>query len=38
MVTPVQKHFRKEMQKLNQTGNKFGAENRQRNKRPWWDL
>ncbi|WP_226086015.1 hypothetical protein [Mesobacillus sp. S13] len=42
MVTPVQKHFRKEMQEWNRTGYDFGADSiyhsgkKQRNKRPWW--
>lgn len=42
MVTPVQKHFRKEMQVLNRTGSDFGTDSiyhpgkKQRNKRPWW--
>ena len=42
MVTPVQKHFRKELQELNRNGYDFGADSiyhtgkKQRNKRPWW--
>ena len=41
MVTPVQKHFRKEMQELNHNGYDSGADSiyntgkKRRNKRPW---
>ena len=42
MGTPVQEHFKKEMQKLNHNSYEFGADSiyhtgkKQRNKRPWW--